>query len=70
MENFIKVQILNQIATLFQNNSKNFPKTGAENGCTLKKKRFFTKPKEDLHLDTAKEPLIVLYNKSFVQKVL
>jgi hypothetical protein len=35
-----------------------------------KKKRFFTKPKKDLHLDTAKEPLIVLYNKSFVQKVL
>ena len=34
------------------------------------KKRFFTKPKKDLHLDTEKEPLIVLYNKSLVQKVL
>ena len=32
MENFIKVQILNQIATLFQNNSKILPKTGVENG--------------------------------------
>ena len=31
MENFIKVQILNQIATLFRKNSKILPKTGAEN---------------------------------------
>ena len=34
------------------------------------KKGFFIELKKDLHLDTAKEPLVVFYNTSFVQKVL